>query len=583
MPFSQRNVLVVYNTSDEASEELANSYIALKAIELANTMPVSVDTDSTFESMSEYTDNLETPIRNKILELRDSGTPIACVVLSFRIPILINDNGIKSVASRLSSCLLAERTAGTDNSFYLSLNEETIASGDCLLIAVTHLDAPTLLTARKRINETASIASGIPIDGYAYFDANDRYDGSVESMQWMESVSNAARFCQFNKITADIEVDGGSSIFSRIVDGSIVFSSGIEYAGTGYFKDTSKAKAFFFNADDDGFSEPRSVTSQKPAMQALEFGYAMVAGMVGSPPSINVTSQYPDPRAIVYACSNGIPLGCGIIWSQKVIGDHISFFGDPLGKFYLPSAEQVKFDAIEGYMSAIQHIAQARALLRIREMYASRIIRVISASDGYDLKKDFLKKAKSITVNEDGMALGLLADPSSELRNISKHIGYAVYDTITEPSFEELIRLHGKKIPLSFLRSNVDANLIITRIGSQLIQPRGIANIQFRLPNISGTPRFFHMKVKAYDMEDNVVFDVDSINRPDLWRYEFEPGKMRNITTEGIYTALAGRYIEFTQPEGASPPFVEIRGVFSILDPGEEPEFIHQEYWRTQE
>jgi hypothetical protein len=584
MPFSQRNILLVYNSSDVASEELATSYATLKSIENANIFSVATDTDASYSTLAEYTTELEDPVKAKIIQLRNAGTPISCVVLSFRIPILVVAGAnTKSTSSLLSSCLLATRTAGTANDFYLSMNEELIAAGECDLLSVMHLDAATLLTARQRMNSFASLSSTIDTDGYVYFDPTDRYNGSNLAQQWIDSVSLAADTCPFPKVVASIEVGDASSVFSRIVDGSIVISSGVQHAGTGYFKDTSRAKIFYFNADDDGFSEPRTTESQKPAIRAVEFGYTVVAGMVDDPPVIDPTTQYPDPRAILYAASNGIPMACAMIWSQKAVGEHLAVYGDPLAKFRAAEAEEEKFDAIEGYMSAINNIAQARAQIRTRELYASRILRIVSAADSADFKRKFLLKSKSLSFIEDGISLGILSSPSSELRNISKHVGYARYDFITEPSFEELIRLFGKKIPLSFLRANVDSNLILTRIGSGLIQPQGIAVIEFRIPTISGLPRFFHLRAQGYDAEENLIFDVDSINRSDLWRYESEPGVMTRIPPEGIYTSLAGRYIEFTQPTGSSPSLVEVRGEFSIIEPGEEPILIHEAYWRTQE
>lgn len=584
MPFSQRNILIVYNSSDVASEELATSYAALKSIEISNVFSIATDTDASYSSLAEYTSDLEEPVKDKIIELRDSGMPISCVVLSFRIPILVVDGATtKSTASLLSSCLLATRTAGTANEFYLSMNEELIAAGECDLLSVMHLDAATLLTARQRVNSFSSLSSTLNTDGYAYFDATDRYDGSNMSKQWMDSISRAADTCPFPKIVANIEIGDASSVFPRIVDGSIVISSGVQHAGTGYFKDTSRAKVFYFNADSDGLSEPRSTSSQKPAIRAIEFGYTVVAGMVDDPPVVDQTTQYPDPRAILYAASNGIPMACAMIWSQKAIGEHLAVYGDPLAKFMAADERQKKFDATEGYMSAINNIAQARAQIRTRELYASRILRVVSAADNADFKRKFISKSKSLSFIEDGISLGVLASSSSELRNISKHIGYARYDFITEPSFEEFVKLFNKKIPLSFLRANIDSNLILSRIGSALIQPQGIAVMEFRLPIISGFPRFFHLKAQGYDAEGNNVFDVDSINRSDLWRYESEPGVMSRIPPEGIYTSLSGRYIEFTQPAGSSSSLVEIRGEFSIVDPEEEPVIIHEAYWRTQE
>jgi len=584
MPFSSRNILLVHNSSDVASEELATSYANLKSISVSNTLSVSTDTDASYSSISEYTSELEDPVKAKIIQLRNAGTPIACVVLSFRIPILVTDGlETKSVSSLLSSCLLVTRTPGTTNDFYLSMNEELISSGECDLLSVMHLDAPTLLTARYRMNTFASLSSIVSTDGYSYFDATDRYDGSNMAQQWIDSINRASDICPFPKIVADIEIGDASSVFSRIVDGSIVVSSGVEYAGTGYFKDTSRAKVFYFNADNNGLSDPRTAESQKPAIKAIEFGYTVVAGMVGEPDAVDQTTQYPDPRAIIYAASNGIPMACAMIWSQRAVGEHLAVYGDPLARFRAEDIAEKKFDAVEGYLSSINNIAQARSQIRTRELYASRILRIVSAADSADFKRKFLLKAKSLSFIEDGISLGMLASPSSELRNISKHVGYAKYDFITEPSFEELIKLIGKKIPLSFLRSNIDSNLIVSRVGSSLIQPPGIAVIEFRLPTITGLPRFFHLMANGYDAEGNLVFSVDSVNRSDLWRYESEPGVLRRIPPEGIYTSLSGRYIEFTQPTGSSPPLVEIRGEFSIIDPENDPELIHETYWRTQE
>jgi hypothetical protein len=231
----------------------------------------------------------------------------------------------------------------------------------------------------------------------------------------------------------------------------------------------------------------------------------------------------------------------------------------------------------------MSYIAQARAQSRTREMYVSRILRIVTAGNDYQFKIKFLSEAKAISFSEDGISLGLLADPSSELRSLSKVAGYSIFEDNTVPSFEDIVKQSGKKIPLSFLRSNVDSNLMMSIIGASLVQPKGIAVIEFRLPTIGGTPRFFHMQVVATDAEGNKIFTIDSINRSDLWRYEAEPGIMREIPPEGIYTALAGRYVEFTHPEIVSPPLTRIYGQFSIITIGSLPSIIHETEWRTQE
>jgi hypothetical protein len=583
MPFGPRNVLIAYNDGDVASEEIATSYAYAKSIPLSNRMSVSTDTDVSFNTLNEYLTDLETPVRNRIIALRNAGMPIASVVLSFRIPPIVIDTTNKATSSLLSSCLLATRTSGTANPFYLDMDEEEIAAGESDILSVMHLDASTLAVASNRVNQMVSASATTNLDGYVYIDPNDRYILTSESRQWLDALQRSTQTCPFQTVIANTELSEASSAFSRIVDGSIVFSSGVEYAGTGYFKDTSRTKAFFFNADLNGFSNPRDASSQKPAIRAVEDGYAVVAGMTGNPSAIDDTLQYPDPRSIIYCASKGIPMGCALIWSQRAIGEHLAVYGDPLASFVQEAKGVNKFPAIDGFYSAMSYIAQARAQSRTREMYVSRILRIVTAGNNYQFKIKFLSEAKAISFSEDGISLGLLADPSSELRSLSKVAGYSVFEDNTVPSFEDIVKQSGKKIPLSFLRSNVDSNLMMSIIGASLVQPKGIAVIEFRLPTIGGTPRFFHMQVVATDAEGNKIFTIDSINRSDLWRYEAEPGIMREIPPEGIYTALAGRYVEFTHPEIVSPPLTRIYGQFSIITIGSIPSIIHETEWRTQE
>lgn len=583
MPFGPNNVLVVYNSSDIASEELAMSYSTSKSIPNSNILSVSTDTDVSFDSLGEYVADLENPVISKINTLAASDVFISAIVLSFRIPPLILDTVTKATASRLASCMMSTRTPGTTNNLFLSLNEELVVSGVDHILCVTHLDASTLAIARARMNSITQASSSLALDGYVYIDANNRYENTQTSRQWVDSLSDAASNTSFNIISAPSSVDGANTAFPRIVDGSVVFSSGVAFAGTGYFNRTSRSKAFYFNADLDGFSSPRDPSSQKPAMKALEENYHIVAGMVGNPTAIDDASQYPDPRAILHCVQRDIPLGCAIIWSQRVVGEHLSVYGDPLSSFEVQAQGEVKFGALDGFFSAMSYIAQARAHSRTRELYASRILRIVAASGDVYFKQRFLNTARSISFSEDGMSVGVLSECAGELRNISKHVGYGISDDITMPSFEELITKYGKKIPLSFLRSTSDATLMLSRIGSFLRQPSGIATIEFRLPTISGIPRFFHIMVIATDDEGNQIFKTDSINRPDLWRHEAQPGTMAAIPIEGIYTSLAGRYIEFTHPEGTSPPLTRVHAQFYIITIDDSPLLVHEAEWRTQE
>jgi len=585
MPFGPSNVLIVYNTADIASEELAMSYSSSKGVPSSNILSVTTDTDASFDNMTEYVTDLETPVIAKINALSSSDIVISAIVLSFRIPvqILVSGSEARATCSRLASCMMPVRTDGTENRLFLSFDSEEVISSGNHILCVTHLDAPTLAVARSRMNSFTQASSSLKIDGYIYIDSNDRYANTTTSRRWIDSLKIAAFNSPFNTIEAPASISGTSTVFSRIIDGSVVFSSGVSFAGTGYFNRSSKSKAFYFNADVDGFSSPRNTSSQKPAMKALEENYAIVAGMVSDPSSMDNEYQYPDPRSIIHCVQNDIPLGCGIIWSQRVIGQHLAVYGDPLAKFIKEATKESKFGAIDGFFSAVSHMAQARANARTRELYASMILRVISASPDLYFKQKFINEAKAIAFAEDGMSLGLISDSVNELRNMSRHAGYAYDDTITMPSFEKFIVIAGRKIPLSFLKATTDSQLILNRIGSSMLQPKGIATVEFRLPVISGNPRLFHMQAIGSDDEGNNVFTVDSINRPDLWRYEAEPGIMRSIPSEGMYTALAGRYIEFTHPEGFSPPFVRISGTFSILVTGDSPVIVHQAEWRTQE
>jgi hypothetical protein len=583
MPFGPENVLLVYNDADLESEEISTAYGYSRSIPDSNIMAVTTDTDVSFDNLAEYQSTLETPVINKINQLRGAGVPIACVLLSFRIPTIVIDGTSKATSSLLSSCLLATRTAGTLNQHFLSFNEDDVAAGDVDFLSVFHLDAPTLGIARRRLNYISSIAPRTAINGYVYIDPNDRYENTVQAKSWIDSLSSAAQDSPFNNIVSELQINGTSSVFSRIIDGSIVFSSGVTFAGTGYFNDTSAVKSFFFNADVNGFSSPRDSSSQKPAMRALEEGYMVVAGMVADPSNVDNTHQYPDPRSVIYCSSRGIPMGCALIWSQRIVGEKLSVYGDPLASFIQESVGEAKFYALDGYFSAIDYMAQARAQSRAREAYAASVLRIVSAADDYVFKMKFISLAKSLAFVEDGISVGTLADPTSELRSLSKEAGYALFEDITVPSFEEIIQQSGRKIPLSFLRANIDSSLMISRIGYSQLQPKGISKVEFRIPTIAGSPRFFHMQTIGDDAEGNRVFSVDSINRPDLWRYEAEPGVMKTIPPEGIYTALAGRFIEFTQPEGFSSPLTRINGTFKIFSVGVAAQTVHQAEWRTQE
>jgi uncharacterized protein (TIGR03790 family) len=349
MSITQSNVVFVYNSEDPDGIYFAKRYADIHNITEEQLIGIDTETEEIVDSFQDFKDQLETPLRNKLLELKDSGRNIYAIVLGWRIPGGFWHNGkIISATSRISAIAPIEEDMDLDlnkrnplynRGVFKRYDEEDSASA----LVVTRLDAPIKQVMDRKFDEISTATYGTKADGLFYFDLYSGYGDGERASQYQE------RLDLFDKNTKDrlsipvektVKLDDFTDVFfGQLRDDSIYWGWGFDAIGNGYFFNQSRNRTFFYNADFNSLRSIRSFNVTYPGVMAIDNGYVAVAGamdeitrtdeVVVSPSIISPYSPYDiyDPYDPYTSGSIGVP-------SDEIIIDNLDpYFGDELNPY----------------------------------------------------------------------------------------------------------------------------------------------------------------------------------------------------------------------------------------------------------
>jgi len=288
MTINQSNVIFVYNSEDPNGVYFANRYANIHNLSQDQLVGIDTDTEEIVDSYREFKDQLEDPLRNRILQLKESGRDVFAIVLGWRIPAgFYHDGKIISSVSRIAAIAPIEEEQPLELNkrnplFNRGIFKRYDKEDSSLAFIVTQLDAPLRQIMDRKFDDISSASSSIKVDGSFYFDLYAGY-GDGERATSYQNRLNLFNDTTMKRLSINIEktvqIDEFNDVFfGQLRDDSIFWGWGVDILYSSYFYPKSTNRAFFYNGDFISLKSFRSFNVSYPGVMAISSGYLAVAG-----------------------------------------------------------------------------------------------------------------------------------------------------------------------------------------------------------------------------------------------------------------------------------------------------------------
>ncbi len=288
MTINQSNVVFVYNSEDPDGEYFAKRYANIHHLSEDQLVGIDTDTEEIVDSYQEFKEQLEDPLRQKLLEIKNGGRDVFAIVLGWRIPAgFYHDGKIISSTSRISAIApienpqpfeLNKRNLLYNRGIFKRYDEEDVN----LAFIVTQLDAPLRQIMDRIFDSISSASTGIKSDGNFYFDLYSGYGDGERATKYQNRLDLFDNKT-INRVTVPVEktvqIDEFNDVFfGQLRDDSIFWGWGVSSVSSSYFYPQSHNRVFFYNGDFTSLRSMRSFNVTYPGVMAINNGYIGVAG-----------------------------------------------------------------------------------------------------------------------------------------------------------------------------------------------------------------------------------------------------------------------------------------------------------------
>ncbi|MDR2462788.1 MAG: TIGR03790 family protein [Verrucomicrobiales bacterium] len=363
-----RHLLVVYNTNDLQSKELAQYYAAARQIPDDRLLGIECATNETV-SRKIYQEQIEKPINDYLtrkgwfqrvrrkLTWNDGeytveqtlNNPVWCIVLMRGVPLRIAEapeiqappgvpDALRMNAAAVDSelallpCQGAPRWGFVPNPFYsaVTFRHFSAAYADWLIL-VARLDAPLAEDVRRMIDDSVSVERG-ELTGRAYFDSRgiaDRDNGYFTADQAIRNAADRARKFGF-EVATDIAPEV-APVTTPWDNAALYFGWYTEHCEGPFLQPGFRFRpgAVAYHIHSFSATTLRSAT-QHWAGPLLNKGAAATMGCVYEP----YVSFTPNIEIFANALLSGLSFGEAAYQSQPVLSWMVTMVGDPLYRPY---------------------------------------------------------------------------------------------------------------------------------------------------------------------------------------------------------------------------------------------------------
>ena len=305
MTINQSNVIFIYNSEDPDGEYFANRYADIHNLSQDQLIGIDTDTEEIVDSYQEFKEQLEDPLRQKLLEIKNGGRDVFAIILGWRIPAGFYHNGkIISSTSRISAIAPIEEEQPLDLNkrnplFNRGIFKRYDKEDSSLALIVTQLDAPLRQIMDRKLDDISSASSSIVVDGSFYFDLYSGYGDGERATQYQNRL-NLFETITSNRMTITkektVQIDEFHDVFfGQLRNDSIFWGWGMNSVSSSYFYPKSTNRVFFYNGDFNSLRSFREFNVTHPGVMAISSGYLSAAGAMDEINRIDEVVILPPP------------------------------------------------------------------------------------------------------------------------------------------------------------------------------------------------------------------------------------------------------------------------------------------------
>jgi len=557
MSVSPANTIIVYRSGDNASEAIADAYVALHDLDDSTNVSVNVPTGqkipiscSSTEILSDedaFNTQVLNPILNAIIDLENYGLSVWCVVLGFNIPAgFIHEDNIISSTSRIARIHhnfdKKTRNKLFDRKDFKLFDEDDKVSA----LIVSRIDGINLDNGLNLVNLSDTIKKQLFVNGTFYLDAySDRQGrGSLEYQNFLlEFQSKILPLLNLNTWSTTFLDPYIDTIIPSVKEDSFIWSWFTDRGSSSFFKPTNAFRFFAYNGDNDGAYTLRSVSDRRWCGLYIRNGYAATAGSMSSPGYDGLLQPSPFFTTLL----RGGTLGEAYTFSLPYWNWTLTLIGDPLMKVSFPAELQIEEEDIlteeESWRKMFVDVSKAMAYsLRKTDLLEEVRDKVVLSTDVSE-EVDLLRLSQNIVDhNDDSRRQGQFDDVVNTLLN---HIEERISNNPTQVNQSVSQYLLANEIKMSELV--FDAQRDDNKLIEANLLPEGYWEFEFILKDESTDFAFYHFELYIADTENfsNIILEKKSIEDISNWMYEKEKDNFVPFDIQGIGSNFVGRRIKY--------------------------------------
>lgn len=550
------NTIVVYRQGDTDSETIADNYCDLYGLDSSTfvsanaptgqKVPIACGPAEILNSEAEFNTQVLNPILAAITDLETYGFNVWCVVLGHNVPGGFTDgDDVISSTSRIAR-IHHSFSKKTRNDLYNRTQFRLYNADDkdfCLVVA--RIDSGTLTGSQAIINRSAIIKKQVFVNGTFYIDPYSNLD-DVGVAEYQQDIVDFQ-----NTLLPFLNLDSWSTgndpysdaIIPVVQDDSFIWSWYTDRGSLSFFKSSNAFRYFAYNGDFDGAYVIRTITDRRWPALYLASGYAATAGAMSDPTVEGLLRPYPFFNALL----RGATLGEAYTYALPFVDWTITLVGDPLMKVSFPNNEIIPetepLTEDESWRLMFRDLAKAITFYaRKKEAYAQVLDTVVASTD-ISTEVDLLQLAKTLsdTATDIRQQNTFIRVTEALLSHIRKRIRYRDLAD-PRPSVSSYLLEKDEKVSMRIYESQTNNDALVE--GN--IATAGSWEFEFVLQPDAGAFAFYHFELDILDLEENIIFQINSQNSLDGWSWEKEKNKFIPLESGGVPSSYVGRRIRYT-------------------------------------
>lgn len=338
MALTKDNTIFVYRDGDADSLALAQYYQSFRGLAADQLIAISCSATEILADYATFQTEVENPIYNALTTAPLASRDIFVIILGLNVPGGFYDGtDVISSVSRIMNIKTAY-SKQTNNYFYIQRSETDFESGDeDYSYVVSRIDAPTLLLAKKIINNTKECQKQFYANGKIYVDPYFGTDSSIDNA-YKEKIIN---FLLNNAYKLNSEIistkykNSTTDISFPFLQNDSFFWGGKTSTPNSYFFDKRSTSRYVFqNISSSSASSVRNVTNKSLVLSALEKDYCSGIGSM----SASEADDFLDIKSFFYTLLEGKTLGEAFLFSLPYQNWTLTLIGDPLLTIKFPGS-----------------------------------------------------------------------------------------------------------------------------------------------------------------------------------------------------------------------------------------------------